>query len=59
MGYQRTPDLCIDGIFTLSVEVMKLEVLLHFLEQYLDTPSFLVKECDLFCLNIKVVCQKS
>ncbi len=37
---------------------MKLEVLLHFLEQDLDTPSLLVKECNLFGLYIKVVRQK-
>jgi|GEM_PF-5705963 hypothetical protein len=38
---------------------MKLEVLLHFLEQYPETSSPLIKECSFFSRYIKVVSQKN
>lgn len=58
LGYQRAPDLCINGVFVLSVEVMQLEVLLHLLEQYLYAPSFFVKESHVFGRYVKIVRQK-
>ena len=58
LGNQRTPDLGSDGILVFTIEVVQLEVLLHFLKQKLYAPAFFVQESNFLSSNLKVIGQK-
>ena len=55
IGYQGDPNLYLDGVGALSIEVFKWEVLFQLLEQQLNFPSFAVYCYNVFHLHGHVV----